>query len=90
MSDSLLRRGGKLDRYEIRGLIGQGGMGEVYRAWDSALQRDVALKVLTVRDNETLKRFEREAEVIGRLDNPNVVEVHDFSVTGEHPYIVME
>jgi serine/threonine protein kinase len=90
VSSSILRRGGKLDRYEVRQLIGQGGMGEVYRAWDSILQRDVALKILAVRDDEMLKRFQREAEVIGRLDNPNVVEVHDFRMEGEHPYIVME
>lgn len=90
MTDSLLQRGAKLDRYEVRELIGQGGMGEVYRAWDGIFQRDVALKILTVRDDDMLKRFKREAEVIGRLDNPNVVEVHAFSTGGEHPYIVME
>jgi serine/threonine protein kinase len=90
VSSSLLYRGEKLGRYEVREFIGEGGMGEVYRAWDSVLQRDVAVKILTARDDEMLKRFEREAVVIGRLDNPNVVAVHDFSLTGEHPYIVME
>jgi len=90
VSNTLLYRGEKLGRYEVREFIGEGGMGEVYRAWDSVLQRDVAVKILTTRDNEMLKRFEREAEVIGRLDNPNVVAVHDFSLAGDHPYIVME
>jgi hypothetical protein len=90
VTETLLRRGTKLDRYEIRELIGQGGMGEVYRAWDSALQRDVAVKVLTMRDEAMLQRFEREAKAIGRLDNHNVVEIHDFRSNGAHPYIVME
>jgi serine/threonine protein kinase len=90
VSSTLLYRGEKLGRYEVREFIGEGGMGEVYRAWDSVLQRDVAVKILTARDDEMLKRFEREAVVIGRLDNPNVVAAHDFSLAGEHPYIVME
>lgn len=90
MSEDLLRRGAKLDRYEIREMIGQGGMGEVYRAWDGVLNRDVAVKVLTLRDEDMLRRFEREADAIGKLDNQNVVEIHDFSMKGEHPYIVME
>ena len=90
MSSTLLYRGEKLGRYEVREFIGEGGMGEVYRAWDSVLQRDVAVKILTARDDEMLKRFEREAVVIGRMDNPNVVAAHDFSLAGEHPYIVME
>lgn len=90
MGEELLRRGVRLDRYEIRELIGKGGMGEVYRAWDSVLQRDVAVKVLTLRDPDMLRRFEREAEAIGRLDNYNVVEIHDVRLLGDHPYIVME
>jgi len=90
VTEDLLRRGAKLDRYEIRELIGQGGMGEVYRAWDGVLNRDVAVKVLTLRDEDMLRRFEREADAIGKLDNQNVVEIHDFSMKGEHPYIVME
>ena len=89
MSEELLRRGAKLEHYEIRELIGQGGMGEVYRAWDTVLQRDVAVKVLRVRDEDMVQRFEREAEAIGKLDSENVVEIHDFRLHGEHPFIVM-
>jgi serine/threonine protein kinase len=89
VSEELLRRGAKLEHYEIRELIGQGGMGEVYRAWDTVLQRDVAVKVLRVRDEEMVQRFEREAEAIGKLDSENVVEIHDFRLHGEHPFIVM-
>jgi serine/threonine protein kinase len=90
VSEELLRRGQKLDRYELRELIGQGGMGQVYRAWDTVLSRDVAVKVLTITDADMLKRFAREAEAIGRLDNHNVVDIHDLRIDGAHPYIVME
>jgi serine/threonine protein kinase len=90
VTEELLQRGAKVDRYEIRELIGHGGMGEVYRAWDVVLQRDVALKVLRLRDEDMLMRFEREAEAIGKLDSENVVQIHDFWLHGDHPYIVME
>jgi len=90
VNEELLRRGQRLDRYEIRELIGQGGMGQVYRAWDTVLRRDVAVKVLTVTEEEMLKRFAREAESIGRLDNHNVVEIHDLRFDADHHYIVME
>ncbi len=86
----LLQRGTKVDGYEIRELIGHGGMSEVYRAWDADLKRDVAMKVLRLRDEGMLKRFEREAEAIGKLDSENVVQIHDFRLHGDHPYIVME
>jgi serine/threonine-protein kinase len=87
---TLLRRGARLGRYEIRELVGRGGMGEVYRAWDPLLQRDVAVKVLTACEEGMLRRFKREAEAIGRLDNHNVVEIHDCRIEAEPPYIVME
>src|ERR1700680_2219546 len=67
--------GDRLGQYEILGIIGQGGMGEVYRAKDTTLKRDVALKALPsvfLRDPERLARFQREAEVLASLDHPNI------------------
>ncbi len=90
MSEELLRHGNRLGRYLLRELIGQGGMGKVYRAWDEVLHRDVAVKVLTTPDDEMLRRFAREAAAIGRLENHHVVEIHDLCADGPHPYIVME
>lgn len=85
-----LKRGHKLGPYELRELIGQGGMGQVYRAWDEVLNRDVAVKILTLPEEEMLKRFAREAAAVGRLENHHVVEIHDLCVDGPHPHIVME
>src|SRR5882724_904581 len=67
--------GDKLGHYEVLSLLGQGGMGEVYKARDTMLKRDVALKVLPasfLRDPERMARFQREAEVLASLDHPNV------------------
>src|SRR6185369_12366325 len=67
--------GEKIGHYEVLSLLGQGGMGEVYRARDTKLKRDVALKVLPVtmlRDPERMARFQREAEVLASLDHPNI------------------
>ena len=67
--------GDRLGQYEILGMLGQGGMGEVYRAKDTTLKRDVALKALPsvfLRDPERLARFQREAEVLASLDHPNI------------------
>ena len=67
--------GAKLGPYEILALIGAGGMGEVYRARDTKLKRDVALKLLPetfARDPERLARFQREAEVLASLNHPNI------------------
>jgi TolB-like protein/tetratricopeptide (TPR) repeat protein len=81
------------DRYEIIAALGAGGMGEVYRARDLRLQRDVAVKVLPqrlARDASALARFEREALSLAALSNPHIVALHDF---GEHEgmtYAVME
>jgi hypothetical protein len=86
----MLRRGAQLGRYEIRQMLGQGGMGQVYRAWDMVLQRDVAVKVLGTPDRELLQRFAREAEAISQLENANVVTIHDFQADPVQPYIVME
>ena len=88
MSGEILKRGMRLGRYEIREMLGRGGMGEVYRAWDPSLRRDVAIKVLGAPDEELLQRFSREAEAISQINHPNVVSILDFSA-GPTPYIVM-
>src|ERR1700682_4855707 len=67
--------GDKFGHYEVLSLLGQGGMGEVYRARDTTLKREVALKVLPaafLRDPERMARFQREAEVLASLDHPNI------------------
>jgi serine/threonine protein kinase len=88
-----LPSGTKLGPYEIGAQLGAGGMGEVYRAKDPRLGREVAVKVLPAtfsQDADRLKRFEQEARAAGVLNHPNITAVHDF---GEHdgaPYIVTE
>src|SRR5712692_8382524 len=74
-----LAAGTTLGHYEILALIGAGGMGEVYRARDSKLKRDVALKVLPdafARDPERMARFQREAEVLASLNHPNIATLY--------------
>src|SRR4030095_13774792 len=76
-----LNIGTRIGSYEIVGLLGQGGMGEVYRARDSKLNREVALKVLPAsfhHDPERLARFRREAQVLAALNHPNIAHVHGF------------
>ena len=88
-----LAPGSKLDGYEIHALLGVGGMGEVYRARDPALRREVAVKVLpsfVSRDPERLLRFEREAQATAALDHPNILAVHQFGVFQGAPYLVSE
>jgi eukaryotic-like serine/threonine-protein kinase len=88
-----LASGTKLGPYEIQSPLGAGGMGEVYRARDTRLGRDVAIKVLPAafsQDAERLRRFKQEAQVVAALNHPNILAIHDF---GEHegsPYIVTE
>lgn len=75
-----LERGHKLDHFEILELAGRGGMGEVYRARDSRLKRDVALKILPAdfaRDRPRVMRFEREARAASALNHPNIVQVYE-------------
>ena len=73
--------GTKLGTFEIINLLGKGGMGEVYRARDSKLGRDVAIKVLPesfASDPKRLARFEREAQTLASLNHPNIATVHGF------------
>src|SRR5246127_850226 len=84
-----LSAGNKLGPYEIVAPIGAGGMGEVYRARDTKLKRDVALKVLPeafARDPERMTRFQREAEVLASLNHPNIAQIYGV----EERALVME
>ncbi|MCA1561074.1 MAG: serine/threonine-protein kinase [Acidobacteria bacterium] len=88
-----LSAGSTLGPYEISGAIGAGGMGEVYRARDTRLGRDVAIKVLpqdVAADAERLARFQREACSASALNHPNIVTVHDFTSRAGETYLVME
>src|SRR5437762_2513151 len=79
--------------YKIGALIGAGGMGEVYRARDSRLQRDVAVKVLPTSyttDQDRLRRFEQEARAVAALNHPNIVSIYDIGTAEGAPYIVSE
>ena len=85
--------GTRLGAYEILAPLGAGGMGEVYRARDAKLGRDVAVKVLPseLADNpEALSRFECEARAVAQLSHPNILAIHDFGRHGETAYAVME
>jgi Tol biopolymer transport system component len=88
-----LTPGTKLGPYEILGPIGAGGMGEVYRARDERLSRDVAIKVLppsVVGDPDRLQRFEQEARAAGQLNHPNILIVYDIGTHAGAPYVVAE
>ncbi len=88
-----LSAGTRLGSYEIVSAIGSGGMGEVYRATDTRLGRDVAIKVLPAafsKDADRLRRFEQEARAAGMLNHPNVLTVHDIGTHLGAPYIVSE
>ncbi|HEY0592140.1 MAG TPA: serine/threonine-protein kinase, partial [Thermoanaerobaculia bacterium] len=88
-----LEPGSRLGPYEITGSIGAGGMGEVYRARDTRLGREVALKVLpheVTRDPQRLARFEREARSASALNHRNIVTVHDFDSLDGETWLVME
>lgn len=79
--------------YEVRAPLGRGGMGQVYRAWDPRLHREVALKVLHERadtDPERLRQFVAEARAASGLNHANILTVFDADVHGSTPYIVSE
>jgi eukaryotic-like serine/threonine-protein kinase len=88
-----LATGTKLGAYEILVEIGAGGMGEVYRARDTNLGRDVAIKVLPdsfARDAERPARFQREAKVLASLNHPNIAAIYDVEISGESRALIME
>lgn len=88
-----LSPGTKLGPYEIVARIGSGGMGDVYRARDGRLNRDVAIKVLPpvfAKDRERLIRFEREARATAALNDPNILAIYDIGAQDSAPYIVSE
>ncbi len=88
-----LAPGTRLGPYEILAPIGAGGMGDVYRAKDPRLGRDVAIKVLPASfasDEDRLKRFEQEARAAGVLNHPNVTTVYDIGQHDGAPYVVQE
>src|ERR1700694_3292766 len=85
--------GTKLDGYEVLGPLGAGGMGEVYRARDPVLKREVAIKVLpsfVSQDRDRLRRFEQEAQAARALHHPNIRAVHQFGTFNGAPYLVSE
>jgi serine/threonine-protein kinase len=85
--------GARLGAYQITSLLGQGGMGEVYRATDTKLNRDVALKFLPAQftsDPERLERFQREAHVLASLNHPNIATIYGFEDSAPMRALVME
>lgn len=88
-----LEKGMRLGPYEVLGQLGRGGMGEVYRARDSRLGRDVAIKVLpaeTRANLDALSRFQQEARMVAALNHPNIMALHDIGNTGGVAFAVME
>ena len=90
-SDSLV--GKTLGHYELLSLLGSGGMGEVYRARDKKLEREVAVKVLSAavaKNADRLRRFQQEARAVGMLNHPNILIIHEIGTQDSAPYIVSE
>jgi serine/threonine protein kinase len=86
-------RGARLGPYELLEPLGAGGMGEVWRARDTRLGREVALKVLPKElrlDPDRLRRFEHEARAVSALNHPNIVTIYDVGAGDSTPYIAME
>jgi serine/threonine protein kinase len=88
-----LESGSKLGPYEIVTLLGRGGMGEVYRARDPKLRRDVAIKVLptnVAQDGDRLARLHREAQTLAALNHPHIAHIHGLEDSGGTPALVLE
>src|SRR5262249_42201536 len=90
---AMLKPGTKLGRYEIRSHLGAGGMGEVYLAQDTGLDRKVALKILpdeVAADSDRMKRFVQEAKAASGLNHPNIITIYEIDQTGSTPFIAAE
>ena len=88
-----LTPGQRLGPYEITAPLGAGGMGEVFRARDTKLDREVAIKVLPAelaRDEERLARFRREAQLLAALNHPNIAAIHGLDEADGKPFLVLE
>src|SRR5215471_14197678 len=85
--------GSQLGSYEITALLGKGGFGEVYRAKDKKLKREVAIKILPDEfssNHDRLTRFQREAEVLASLNHPNIAAIHDLVTQDQSQFLVLE
>src|SRR5262249_29318754 len=85
--------GSRLGAYEVTSLLGKGGMGEVYRARDTKLKREVAIKVIPEefsRDADRVGRFQREAEVLASLNHPNIGAIYDLAEASGTRFLVLE
>src|SRR5215471_2202210 len=85
--------GMRINQYQITATLGAGGMGEVFRARDTRLNREVAIKVLPktfVSDPDRLRRFEQESKTLAALNHPNILTIHDSGVHEGAPYLVSE
>src|SRR5438128_9840235 len=85
--------GAQLGSHEITALLGKGGMGEVYRARDMKLKREVAIKILPEefsRDSDRVSRFQREAEVLASLNHPNIAAIYDLEEANNTRFLVLE
>src|SRR5215472_10535993 len=85
--------GTRLGTLEITALLGKGGMGEVYRARDTKLKREVAIKILPEefsRDRDRVSRFQREAEVLASLNHPNIASIYDLQEADGAQFLVLE
>src|ERR1700676_2680673 len=88
-----LAAGTHLGAYEVLAQIGAGGMGEVYQAHDTKLERDIAIKVLPeafAHDADRLSRFQREAKLLASLNHPNIATIHGLEDSNGTSYLVME
>jgi serine/threonine protein kinase len=88
-----LQPGTRLGKYEILSALGAGGMGEVFRAPDTKLGREVAIKVVSeefFRDEERLRRFQREAKILASLNHPNIASIYGLEQSDEAHFLVLE